>query len=238
MVFDPVAHQVALEKAAAIVKKSNRNLKRLLKRVSNPLYKGKCTIDEKKQKKRVYNAQRIAQIRRTIAEQVVIVAAPIKYRRSTRCNISRKDCNEEVDEFRAVRVEVAFEPKLGCNGLRAMETIVLDKSDDRPLFEYLGKVVTNDKGVDLVDAGKGEYLMKNSHSKFSDLIDGSVGGSIARFINHRCKGPNCQARSSEGRIFIYQEAPIEEGEFLSLDYQKTQRTFKCRCGTCNSKKRY
>lgn len=69
------------------------------------------------------------------------------------------------------------------------------------------------------------------------VIDGSVGGNDARFINHGCN-PNCEAREEGGRIFIYAIADIVRGDELQFDYglavdgrytPSLKREFECRC---------
>ena len=53
------------------------------------------------------------------------------------------------------------------------------------------------------------------------VIDPSVGGNEARFINHSC-APNCEAREdSRARVFIHALRKIEPGEELFYDYRLT-----------------
>jgi len=70
------------------------------------------------------------------------------------------------------------------------------------------------------------------------LIDGAVGGSDARFINHSC-APNCEAVVEDGHVYIQAIKGIEPGEELTFDYQlsagsalsdKEQEHFACHCG--------
>ena len=49
------------------------------------------------------------------------------------------------------------------------------------------------------------------------VIDASVGGNQARFINHSCD-PNCETRIEDGRVQIYARRRIRVGEELSFDY--------------------
>ena len=49
------------------------------------------------------------------------------------------------------------------------------------------------------------------------VIDASVGGNQARFINHSCE-PNCETRIEDGRVQIYARRRIRVGEELSFDY--------------------
>lgn len=59
--------------------------------------------------------------------------------------------------------------------------------------------------------------------------DASVGGNLARFINHACK-PNCYAQVADGVIWIRAARAIRAGEELTYDYH-TQGAAKipCRC---------
>ena len=50
------------------------------------------------------------------------------------------------------------------------------------------------------------------------VIDPSVGGNEAKWINHSCD-PNCVIRERKGRIFIDALRNIRRGEELSYDYQ-------------------
>jgi len=49
------------------------------------------------------------------------------------------------------------------------------------------------------------------------VIDPSVGGNEARWINHSCD-PNCEIREARRRIFIHALRNIRPGEELSYDY--------------------
>jgi SET domain-containing protein len=61
------------------------------------------------------------------------------------------------------------------------------------------------------------------------VIDASVGGNIARFINHACR-PNCYTQVIDGIIWIRAARNIRRGEELSYDYH-TQGVagIPCRC---------
>ena len=50
------------------------------------------------------------------------------------------------------------------------------------------------------------------------VIDPSIGGNEARWINHSCN-PNCEIRESRRRIFIHALRNIRPGEELSYDYK-------------------
>jgi hypothetical protein len=50
------------------------------------------------------------------------------------------------------------------------------------------------------------------------VIDPSIGGNEARWINHSCN-PNCEIRERRRRIFIHALRNIRTGEELSYDYR-------------------
>ena len=61
------------------------------------------------------------------------------------------------------------------------------------------------------------------------VIDASVGGNVARFINHSCQ-PNCYSQVVDGTIWIRAARNIRRGEELTYDYN-TQGVagINCRC---------
>jgi uncharacterized protein len=61
------------------------------------------------------------------------------------------------------------------------------------------------------------------------VIDASVGGNIARFINHACR-PNCYSRVAGGTIWICAGRHIKAGEELSYTYHTDGKaTISCKC---------
>jgi SET domain-containing protein len=73
------------------------------------------------------------------------------------------------------------------------------------------------------------------------VIDASIDGNEARFINHSCD-PNCDAVIEEGRIWIEAIRDIAPGEELAYDYEyelpqrhtpALKRRFACNCGARN-----
>jgi len=72
------------------------------------------------------------------------------------------------------------------------------------------------------------------------VIDASVGGNAARFINHACD-PNCESEESDdGRVYIEAVRDIRAGEELNYDYglivderltPKLKKEHECRCGS-------
>lgn len=85
------------------------------------------------------------------------------------------------------------------------------------IVEYLGERVPISTLLVEMDAGKRThtYIFALSHTM---TIDGSVGGSDARFINHSCE-PNCEAYVFDDRVYIYAMRDITRGEELTFDYQ-------------------
>jgi SET domain-containing protein len=71
------------------------------------------------------------------------------------------------------------------------------------------------------------------------VIDASVGGNDARYINHSCD-PNCDAVVDDDRIWIETIRDVELGEELAYDYAfvlkerhtpAAKRRYPCRCGS-------
>jgi SET domain-containing protein len=61
------------------------------------------------------------------------------------------------------------------------------------------------------------------------VIDGGVGGNVARFINHSC-APNCYAQIVDGVIWIRASKTIEAGGELTYNYQTDgEKSIQCRC---------
>ena len=107
------------------------------------------------------------------------------------------------------------------------------------LIEYVGERITHR----VADARYDDATMRSHHTfLFSvsrqTVIDASVGGNDARFINHSCD-PNCEAVIEKSRVFIYARKPIAKGEELAYDYgyerdgsetAEDEARYACRCG--------
>ena len=70
------------------------------------------------------------------------------------------------------------------------------------------------------------------------VIDGSLGGNSARWLNHACVA-NCEAVESDGRVYIQAVSNIKAGEELFIAYGLTtegrasaavRAQHACRCG--------
>jgi len=77
------------------------------------------------------------------------------------------------------------------------------------ILEYTGARVTYEEGLRRYEGTVPFHtfliMLDDERS-----IDGGVGGSDARFINHSCQ-PNCIAYIEGGRVFIYARRPIPAG---------------------------
>lgn len=114
------------------------------------------------------------------------------------------------------------------------------------LLEYRGERIDSAEAFRRYgdNSGLGEtYLFAvNAHW----LIDGNVGGSSARFINHGC-APNCDAviwvdidgDERRDRVYIETRRRIRKGEEISFDYalepshalsEAERERWRCRCG--------
>ena len=115
------------------------------------------------------------------------------------------------------------------------------------LLEYRGLRIGRERAAeldaDLTEAGHTFLFTVND----STLIDGSVGGNSARWMNHSCE-PNCLAQvhvdidgdESRDRVLIETLRPIAAGEELTFDYgivlavphtPRLKRVWACRCGS-------
>jgi uncharacterized protein len=69
------------------------------------------------------------------------------------------------------------------------------------------------------------------------VLDGSVGGSGAEFINHSC-GPNLISRIMKGHILYMSLRRIRKGEELTVDYHfsKKDEITPCHCKATNCRR--
>jgi hypothetical protein len=110
------------------------------------------------------------------------------------------------------------------------------------IIEYIGERISHE----VADA---RYEMKAEDDGHTFLfvvdddlcIDAGVGGSAARYINHKCDA-NCETLIEGRRVFIEAARTIEAGEELGYDYQLTWEStddpdelklYECRCGAAN-----
>lgn len=121
-----------------------------------------------------------------------------------------------------------------------------DLSADITLIEYRGRRLTHAQANRAYggEVDSGHTFLFTLNEKY--LIDGNVGGNVARWINHSC-APNCQAfvvENSVGdprrdRVVIDTKRAIRKGEELTYDYgiileerqtPQLKRIWACRCG--------
>ena len=112
------------------------------------------------------------------------------------------------------------------------------------VIEYLGERVSHAVADARYDdhAGGAHHTFLFTVSR-KVVIDATVGGNEARFINHSCD-PNCESVVEGGRVFIDAVKPIKTGAELTYDYAYTRDgteteedetgLYGCRCGarTC------
>ena len=108
------------------------------------------------------------------------------------------------------------------------------------IIEYVGEVISWDEAQrrhphDPQDRNHTFYF----HIDDRRVIDASVSGNAARWINHACT-PNCEADEIDGRVFVSALTDIAPGEELFYDYglviderytKKLKEQFACRCGS-------
>eukprot|EP00866_Antonospora_locustae_P000294 jgi/Antlo1/294/976 len=104
------------------------------------------------------------------------------------------------------------------------------------IIEYVGELI----GKKVADKRERFYKENGISSVylfkiFDDLIvDATLKGNLARFINHSCS-PNSIARISHDRIFIYSTREINEGEEITFYYnfstdEHDDTKLPCYCG--------
>jgi hypothetical protein len=111
------------------------------------------------------------------------------------------------------------------------------------IVEYLGERVSHAVADSRYDdhAGGAHHTFLFAVSRRL-VIDATVGGNEARFINHSCD-PNCESVIEGTRVFIDAIKPIRTGAELTYDYAYTRDgtetgeeetgLYGCRCGARN-----
>ena len=108
------------------------------------------------------------------------------------------------------------------------------------ILEYRGELITADE-ANARASSKEDDPFHTFFFGLSDgrLIDGSVHGNSARWINHSCE-PNCESEEGEGRVFIRALRALSPGEELCIDYAlclgmrvtaARRREYACFCGS-------
>lgn len=107
------------------------------------------------------------------------------------------------------------------------------------VIEYLGLRMSHkeaDRRYEGADVNDNHTFLFIADRK--TVIDASVGGNEARFINHSCDG-NCESEIEKSRVFIDATRDIPKGAELGYDYQigrdrsdppNVDQIYACRCG--------
>ena len=107
------------------------------------------------------------------------------------------------------------------------------------IIEYRGRRTTWDEASDAPGEDDDPYHTFLFSLEDGRVIDPTVRGNAARWINHSC-APNCDTyEDDDGRVFIAARRRILPGEELSYDYHlevdgkvgpRMLRAYACRCG--------
>ncbi|MFM0529975.1 SET domain-containing protein-lysine N-methyltransferase [Paraburkholderia strydomiana] len=106
------------------------------------------------------------------------------------------------------------------------------------ILEYAGTVMSWKQAI-----ARHRRFGKEGHTFLFGLsdgrvIDGSLGGNSARWLNHACVA-NCEAVESDGRVHIHAVSDIKPGEELFITYGLSveghlsaaiRAQYGCRCG--------
>jgi len=115
--------------------------------------------------------------------------------------------------------------KLHGWGVFATERIPKNKR----IIHYAGEKITNRESAtrEQVYLDQGTIWCFKLNSRW--VIDGAVGGNVARFVNHSCTS-NCYAQVVDGVIWIRAAKTIEAGDELTYNYQtEGEKSIQCRC---------
>jgi len=131
------------------------------------------------------------------------------------------------------RIEVR---RSGVHGRGVYATKAIPKGTR--IIEYTGKrVLWESIPEDSEDRRTFFFGLQNG----KDVIDPTIGGNEARWINHSCE-PNCEAIEENSRIFIYALRDLRPGEELFYDYalemdeprsKELEKESECYCGSSN-----
>jgi uncharacterized protein len=113
------------------------------------------------------------------------------------------------------------------------------------LIEYAGARLTPDEADERYPELPGDVHHTYLFAIDDDIvIDASVDGNDARFINHSCD-PNCDAVVEDERIWIETIRDVAAGEELAYDYAfilperhtpAAKRKYPCNCGSSNCRR--
>ena len=110
-------------------------------------------------------------------------------------------------------------------GVFAVEPI----TKNRRIIDYAGELIRNSSSEAREERHLAEGCLWVFRVNRAWSRDASVGGNIARFINHACK-PNCYFQVVGTTIWIRAARTLRVGEELTNDYRTVgERTTPCRC---------
>ena len=100
---------------------------------------------------------------------------------------------------------------------------------NKRIIDYAGELITNKQSEKRED----RYLRKAASGCSGSIATGAatptVGGNVARFINHSCK-PNCWIDVVDKTIWVRAARNIRKGEELTYDYNtEGDKVIPCRC---------
>jgi SET domain-containing protein len=110
-------------------------------------------------------------------------------------------------------------------GVFAAETI----NKNRRIIDYAGELISQKESArrEKISLPQGRIWCFNIDRRW--VRDGSVGGNVARFINHACRA-NCYAEIAGRTIWIRAAKTIEAGQELTYDYSTGGAAgIACRC---------
>ena len=100
---------------------------------------------------------------------------------------------------------------------------------NRRIVEYGGELITQQESArrEEIHLTAGRIWCFNVNRRW--VRDASVGGNVARFINHGCRG-NCYVQVIGRTIWIRAAKTIQAGEELTYDYSTGGAAgIECRC---------
>lgn len=131
-------------------------------------------------------------------------------------------------------VEVRKSPIHG-RGVFARRTIAAGT----PILEYLGERIDDAEARVRYAETTGKKVTYLLRVDARTSIDGAVGGSAARFVNHGCL-PSCELLLHKKRVFLITRRRVRPEEELTFDYhlvvrgdvdlETARRAAPCKCG--------
>ncbi|GAB6031866.1 hypothetical protein CHUAL_010262 [Chamberlinius hualienensis] len=163
----------------------------------------------------------------------------------TTCPYSKQFIHSKAFQYRKMKVEWRNNVYLARSRIQGLGLYAAREIEKHTMvIEYLGELIRNEvaeKRERYYEAqNRGIYMFRLDDGR---VIDASLTGGLARYINHSCN-PNCVAEvvqiDREYRIIIFACRRIARGEELCYDYkfdiEDDQHKIPCLCGAPNCKK--